>query len=47
MWICTLAVTGLLVITAGFLLVDPYFFQVDSCLDVGGHWNYKENVCKK
>jgi len=25
---------------------NPYFFYIDSCLDLGGRWNYEINDCE-
>ncbi|MBP9050019.1 MAG: hypothetical protein KBC88_05450 [Alphaproteobacteria bacterium] len=47
MWLCTFAVTVPLVALIGLLLVDPFFFQIDSCLDAGGRWNDEINKCEK
>ena len=30
--------------TLGF---DPHFFYIDTCLDLGGVWNYDENICEQ
>ncbi len=46
MWLCTLMVTGILVALVGLLLIDPFFFQIDSCMDAGGVWNYDASECE-
>lgn len=46
MWVCTFMVSVPLVLLAGLLLIDPFFFQIDSCLDAGGRWNEEINECE-
>jgi hypothetical protein len=28
------------------IVFDPYFFYIDSCLDLGGSWNEEINDCE-
>ncbi len=53
MWLCTLAITSLLMliiiynVTIWILLdFNPFFFYIDSCMDLGGRWNYDTNDCE-
>lgn len=42
-------VFGLLLLAlpiVGLLIFDPYFFYIDSCLDLGGRWNAALNTCE-
>ncbi len=47
MYFCTSLLTGLILFIAWYFLIhDPYFFSIDSCLDLGGRWNYEINECE-
>ena len=39
--------TGLLLISGTYLLFFSDFMKADGCLDSGGGWDYKDNVCRK
>lgn len=42
-------IIGFLCIVILFLLIKPKidrFFEIDSCLDKGGRWNYEKNICE-
>lgn len=45
MWLCTFVMTGALIIVIGFSILDPYFFEIDSCMDGGGGWNHETHQC--
>ncbi len=30
-----------------FFDFNPYFLSIDSCIDLGGVWDYAKNVCNK
>ncbi len=43
-----LLIIGFLCIVIIFLIIKPKidrFFEIDSCLDKGGRWNYEKNYC--
>lgn len=53
-WVCTLSVTSALLLALGVLLFisiwsgfSAHFLQIDSCLDAGGRWIEKQNICEK
>ncbi len=42
-----LVITLLLIALTGFgYLKMTHFFEIDSCLDKGGRWNYEKKVCE-
>jgi hypothetical protein len=42
-----LIITLLLITMIGFGYIKmSYFFEIDSCLDKGGSWNYKKQICE-
>lgn len=42
-----LVITFLLIASTGFgYLKMTYFFEIDSCLDKGGRWNYEKQICE-
>lgn len=48
MWLCTAAVTiALCAFAVWILLLDPWVFRIDSCLDAGGRWNAQEHLCEQ
>lgn len=46
MWACTFIITLSLLVFVAFQLFNPYFFQIDTCLDRGGKWNYEIKRCE-
>jgi hypothetical protein len=42
-------IIGFLCVVILFLIFKPKivrFFEIDSCLDKGGRWNYEKNICE-
>ncbi|MCC6598472.1 MAG: hypothetical protein IT559_06755 [Alphaproteobacteria bacterium] len=52
-WSCVLAVSAVFLLLIAYnaaiwvsLDFNPYFFYIDSCMDLGGQWNYDANQCE-
>lgn len=43
----TLAIAVLIIMTgfAVFKYLNPNFFKIDKCLDNGGSWDHKQEIC--